>query len=251
MKEYRLKKWYPSLPKDWEEGMIVGYGDRQINLSPCNGKYTNRHIDALEAINHPEFWEEVVKIDYELISYQDIKGNVYRDRECVGSILGDGELYIFCVMRLSDNESFSEGDMVYRKGFTEIPFKIDKIILDDEGNIRFQQGKKNEDIHCDVLMKNVDRIQQSLFVTFDGVAKGDTVWCLHRFDDGSLSGSICEIPVLKYPFDKSVPVFSSFSSAEKYLKDNKKQFSLNDIKEVVKKLDCFGSTLIEYLESKL
>jgi len=44
--------------------------------------------------------------------------------------------------------------------------------------------------------------------------------------------------------------FSTEELAEKYLKENKKKYSVNDIKEIVKKLGCFGTTLIEYLENE-
>ena len=38
-------------------------------------------------------------------------------------------------------------------------------------------------------------------------------------------------------------------AAKNYLRDNEKKYSLNDIKETVKKLGCFGTTLIKYLEN--
>jgi hypothetical protein len=59
--KYKLKKWYPSLPKDWEVGMEIGFGCRQINLAPCNSKYTDRHLNDKEVENNPEFWEKAVK----------------------------------------------------------------------------------------------------------------------------------------------------------------------------------------------
>jgi len=63
MKEYRLIKKYPSLPKDWEEGMIVGLGDRSFPdfFSPCNRKYKNYYVPAQEVTGSSEFWEGVVK----------------------------------------------------------------------------------------------------------------------------------------------------------------------------------------------
>jgi hypothetical protein len=44
--------------------------------------------------------------------------------------------------------------------------------------------------------------------------------------------------------------FAKKENAEKYIFDNEKRYSLNDIKETVKKLGCFGTTLIEYLEDE-
>ena len=59
--KYKLKLKYPSLPKDWEEGMEIGQGDRRsLELySPCNGKYTDYYIPVYDVKNFPEFWEEV------------------------------------------------------------------------------------------------------------------------------------------------------------------------------------------------
>lgn len=62
MKEYRLKKWYPTLPEDWEVGMKVGQGNGYFltRYSPCSSKYTNT-FETIDIVrNNPEFWEEVV-----------------------------------------------------------------------------------------------------------------------------------------------------------------------------------------------
>ena len=79
-KKYKLKKKYPSLPKDWKEGMEVGQGDRGKHswYSPCNGKYSDRmklSIDEVE--NNPEYWEEVVEKNYEILSFINNNNNFY------------------------------------------------------------------------------------------------------------------------------------------------------------------------------
>src|SRR5690606_28549119 len=66
---YRLKKWYPSLPKDWEVGMEVGQDDRfKSYYSPCNGKYKEFFVNFEQVEQNEEFWEEVVEKDYEILS---------------------------------------------------------------------------------------------------------------------------------------------------------------------------------------
>ena len=81
MKEYKLIKKYPGLPKDWEVGMIVGTGDRQGQacFSPCNGEYTDKHIDHNDVINNPEFWEETKK--EHSLCYCDLKHGEYYTTE--------------------------------------------------------------------------------------------------------------------------------------------------------------------------
>ena len=58
-KEYKLIQKYPSLPTDWEEGMIVGLGDRMNSYSPCNGKYLDLKISNSEVEQNPKFWQKV------------------------------------------------------------------------------------------------------------------------------------------------------------------------------------------------
>lgn len=62
MSKYKLKKWYPSLPKDWEVGMLVTKKDKNdIDYNPdCVGYYYYK-ILCIEVENNPEFWEKVVE----------------------------------------------------------------------------------------------------------------------------------------------------------------------------------------------
>ena len=57
MVKYRLKKWYPSLPKNWEVGMeVVG----EKIFANIKHKYTPYvFFDPSEITNNPEFWEKV------------------------------------------------------------------------------------------------------------------------------------------------------------------------------------------------
>jgi hypothetical protein len=55
MNNYRLKKWYPSLPKDWEVGDIVTpYCEDYFE-----NKKTRQTINSSQVIDQPEFWEKV------------------------------------------------------------------------------------------------------------------------------------------------------------------------------------------------
>ena len=57
MVKYILKKWYPSLPKNWEVGMEV-VGEKFFANS--KHKYTPYvFFDPSEITNNPEFWEKV------------------------------------------------------------------------------------------------------------------------------------------------------------------------------------------------
>lgn len=55
--KYKLLKRYPSLPKDWEVGMILGQGDLRPNdYAPCNAAYFGMFIIREHVENNPEFF---------------------------------------------------------------------------------------------------------------------------------------------------------------------------------------------------
>lgn len=59
-KQYKLKKWYPSLPKDWKVGDTVK--EKLGGLFPYGNSDENRksrYISKEEIENNPEFWEEI------------------------------------------------------------------------------------------------------------------------------------------------------------------------------------------------
>ena len=55
MKKYRLKKWYPSLHKDWVVGDIVIPWEKQKDYYHVPNKSTT--IFKREVENNPDFWE--------------------------------------------------------------------------------------------------------------------------------------------------------------------------------------------------
>lgn len=139
--EYKLIKKYPSLPKDWEEGMIVGLGigDKRLpnTFSPCNGKYKDYYVYYKEVTNNPEFWEEVIEKEYEILSirktindgeilkFKDGR-NPYTGLEYTGGETSE----IYSVKRLSDGEIFTIGDKAqtigkYPHSITSIQLKKD------------------------------------------------------------------------------------------------------------------------------
>lgn len=62
---YKLKLKYPTLPLNWEVGMIVGKGDRSIRYSPENGKYTDIQLHDEEVEKFPQFWEKYEEFNLE------------------------------------------------------------------------------------------------------------------------------------------------------------------------------------------
>lgn len=139
MKRYKLKKWYPSLPKGWETGIILCLKDKTRGYSPCNGDYLSLKLDKNEVEQNPEFWEEIVEKDYEILSfyYKNVagKGDNYVDPDyiwyetykgsglwsrkgnvtspyTINELLNHNSFRIHSIKRLSDSQIFTIGDRI-------------------------------------------------------------------------------------------------------------------------------------------
>ena len=91
--KYILKKEYPGSPK-------------------LGNTIDNLENDWIE--NYPEFWEEVVEKDYEILSYITIESEIikYKDLNINDECNCDKYLKIYSVKRLSDGEIFTVGDKI-------------------------------------------------------------------------------------------------------------------------------------------
>jgi hypothetical protein len=111
-KLYKLKQWYPSLPIDWEEDMILGIGDRGYgNYSPCSAKYTDYYICAEIVENNPKFFKEIIEYCPYQLHY-----------------IGDK---ITGVTRLTDNIYFSRGLRIKRPNSDDLGFIYDFKIINN------------------------------------------------------------------------------------------------------------------------
>jgi hypothetical protein len=218
MKQYKLIKEYPNSPK---LGTILS-------------------DDIKNILNYPEFWEEVIEKDYEILSFirkdnSSYKGLIFKlnpitklynsnikasDRRLEHFF--KKEFDIHSVKRLSDGEIFTVGDKV--NGF-DLGRNVDltTIILEDN---ELLIGLR------DLGMYNINSLKhakQPLFKTEDGVDifKGQKVWYTNstasniwdsRADEKYHNGKGC----LKY--------FSTKEAAEEYIILNKTCLSINDIK---------------------
>lgn len=190
-------------------------------------------------------WEEVAQ-EYEIIEYVDKKGNGYGNGNPIFTTIGDGKIHILSIKRLSDNTVFSLIDTVRRTPSKEAMI-IEKIIIDDKDDVRFIQGKEGDEDYCDVLMKYVEKVKEPLHTTEDGVNLfgGESVYGVTSTLDLTYCSSFREHD------SKHLKVFAEKDKAKRFVKENKKQFSLNDIKEAEKNLNCFKETLITYLEKQI
>lgn len=157
MKEFKLRKWYPSLPENWKNKHIViiesAHGFR-LHPAINNGDLTDETVRWTEVVES-EFWEEVVPIkkEYEVITYtagknkfiKDVlswnKNRFYRvgypddgsyDNLKEGGDYATEKLKIYSVKRLSDGEVFTVGDKLdetsFIQGAKSHPISKDNII---------------------------------------------------------------------------------------------------------------------------
>lgn len=146
---YELKKWYPSLPRDWEKGMRVGHGDYHPNsVSPVSIKHTNRFIPLSEIRTSKDFWVKLKPLTYKVINYSkgtfdtpDIfKVSSYLPLKVITpqgeekEVLDISDYRIHSVERLSDSERFHLGSMVdYKEEAHEIRSFFESASIEDSG----------------------------------------------------------------------------------------------------------------------
>ena len=240
--KYKLKKWYPSLPKDWEVEMEVGIGDRSYgNYSPCNGKYKDFYICAEIVENYPEFWELVVEKNWEVLKIsfkRSIKPEI-RDVRGYGNGYIESLLkcdnYIHSVKRLSDGEIFSVGDKLDLRA--EGIRKITGISLDDTGVSEFSK-RSIPWLECGrdygTCLDWAVHYKEPILITEDGVEifEGDAYWRLILVigkdrDFMYLEKSDKEG---KFPYRGGGGLFfSTREAAEKVVEDNKPIYSKKDM----------------------
>src|SRR5690606_8522332 len=218
--KYKLKKWYPSLPKDWEVGMEVGQDDRfKSYYSPCNGKYKEFFVNFEQVEQNEEFWEKVVPKEFEILKRQTYP--------CQGASNGGNYQVIESVKRLSDGEVFTIGDKDrISKLQHDGSFTIDEFYFDCNNDKLLCNGKCTGNGH--VSITKIEHCKKPLFTTEDGVEmfEGDTFyWYAQSINE------IMKSTVKKGATETDSNRFKKFSnieSAQSYYNFEQKLFSAND-----------------------
>jgi hypothetical protein len=184
-------------------------------------KYQGYFIPS-ELVENSCDYEEMIERDFEILTE---RGSI-----CIGS----SKIEIVSAKRLSDGVVFSLGEFVTNGVPNKIKITEFKIV---EEKLRVYTDNDYSGYN---LIKSLIK---PLFTTFDGVDifEGNIIYSLYK---DSIHKNVAGSTV----FFNETLLFSTEIAAKNYKRDNEKKFSLNDIKETVEKLNCFGSTLIEYLE---
>lgn len=256
MKEYRLKKWYPSLPQNWKQkgDIIVVQRQYGFKLHPSiEDGLTDETIRFTEVTDN-EFWEELKpksKSEYEITKIKLRKnGYTYTPRNLYAWTCGlqgcdialshyEGQYDILSVKRLSDGEVFTVGDSI---GNTETSRLFDRVIKEftvgDEYFVKTSTGRsKLNDIE--------HRKKEPRLTTEDGVElyEGDSYWFIWLKD---VTASVNNKPFTPYlienlekqdedsTWSKDAKFFSTKEAAKDYIIRNAAVLNAHEIYEVLK-----------------
>lgn len=220
MRKYRLLKEYPGSD---HEGIIVSLKTPNGLYEGYQYNYSTKHVE-----NSPEYWEEVVEKDYEILSYvaKDNSNNITTKRR--GAHLHEQYWKIHSVKRLSDGEVFKVGDRVrvYEnsniKTITEIIININPLVKE---GIWLRYGANSS--HMSYVLK----VEQPIFLTHDGkdIFTGDTVWYVNK--ENFYHDYIKAYPEVKFNSDINA-YFLTEEEAKKYIIENKPALSINEFWEI-------------------
>ena len=257
-KKYKLLKWFPTLPRDWEVGMELGVGgvNHYGNYSPCHCKYSDYYVAPNIVENNSEFFEEIIQKECEILSLCGLISNVPHFVDKNGNILtfnqqsicerGPAEKVVLkkpdrwkihSIRRLSDNEVFSIGDTVQsiRSNWQGNDCKIEIIRAKEDGTIDFtinQNGDKGTYRNC---LNNFRKVKTPLFLTEDGIEIFEGDYYCHTTLDfqilgskaGNLSGNLLG--------KKGYYYFSTEDKAQEWIILNKPMLSIKDIQPIIGK----------------
>lgn len=243
MKEFRLKNKYPGLPDDWDNGMIIGHGERgsASYYSPVNAKYTDKHVPYIQCKNYPIHWEEINQRDYEILT---VTAKPNHPNLPVGSIkdswlnINMDYFDIHSIRRIHDNEVFTVGDEIITGASDSYAsiygFKIidNKLCINHTHSFLVNQMTPGTPSGCHLYL--ISKKKKPLFTTEDGIDifEGDNLFLLGINNWVITDVSPCQY-LSKHPFKGATKTefkyFSTKQKAKEYIKLNKPYLSFAEL----------------------
>lgn len=240
-KEYKLIKEYPG------SGLL----GRVITLESCG--------------IFPEFWEEVIENNYQILEYRTEGGNSCKAPFLQGShqFYIDERCKIHSVKRLSDGEIFTIGDRItatnniyydgykmtnrmsgaWRPDFTNTQIHSFELT---EGKLVATFSASNFTPKAGQLIEHVEKVQKMLLAkTIDGVDiyEGDEFYCLSGNDIEKLTARVIE-------YEEKL-IFSTRDLAQEHIVLNTICLSLKDVKTILRSRTEVRSKLRALVEERL
>jgi len=221
MIKYRLVKEYPGSD---HEGIIVLQKTPNGLYEGYQYNYYSKHVE-----NNPEYWEEVIEKDYEIISYSRKGSTACTTTKRRGRENHDEYWKIYSVKRLSDGEIFTVGDRakVYEYGsiktITEIVINDTKSILTEGIWLRYDSGSSH--------MIHAIKVENPIFLTHDGknIFAGDKLWWVNK--KTFCSDYFVPTPSVTFFSDLNA-YFLTREEAEDYIIENKPALSIKEFWEI-------------------
>lgn len=224
-------------------------GDRNWGYSPTSSIEYDKCLDNKEVENNPEFWEEIIEKDYEIIQFVCTEK---RGKEKVGTRLTkqpNGSFWIspefteekmltlnhysiYSIKRLSDGEIFTIGDTVdYIHKSYYSPWKIDNFFIKKNTLL----ARSESSLICEYI-KDLKHIKTPIFVTEDNISKyfNDSYYYIVENDRAIipyawevLANTVTWQNPLKVPLGKIQ--FHNLEKAKQYIEENKPIYSKKDM----------------------
>lgn len=247
MKKYKLIKKYPGSPKlgeiivESKASVVQGYFINTYSIED----HDSANFQLKNPEDYPEFWEEVIEKDYEILSYIGNKSkNIFYLNPPNGKIkynilnkelMNNNKYYdIHSIKRLSDNEKFNIGDNLETGTIQSIH------ICNIYNTITFGVSKDDED----TWLEDAKKVKEPLFTTEDGVEIFEGGKCF-SVDLDTFKLEIEYNPCKNQDFDYW-KYFSTKKAAEEYVILNKPCLNINDLLEIKRIKGCLGDTLIHH-----
>lgn len=236
MKKYKLIKEYPDSP---ELGTIVNENGQLVSTG---GYY------SYSTIGYPEFWQEVIEKDYEILSYKHNDGRISisttHSETYNMSLLATQGVTIYSVKRLSDGEIFTIGDEVKHRNVCN---RLDSCNILDIYIAGNQLFITTANFNTNICM--LDKItKKPLFTTEDGIDIYDVDDIVYGVRPNYTIWETGIFSISKY---NDYKFYSTEEAAKEYILMNKPCLSVNDLMKAASITYCNLTALKKLVKSKL
>ena len=260
MRKFKLIKEYPG---------SVALGNEVANVGNNKNEYYYRgHWSVAYPNEFPEFWEEVIEKNYEILSFISISTNsigkpstklpngkhIWKDDEIYNETpesqyLNNTDYTIYSVKRLSDGKIFTIGDRVTHSEWDNNIGEISYMKINPNNSSAIYVSQKNN--YWGQNLEKLTHSKKSLFITEDGIEifEGDK-YCYFRFHSWT-----CDMATANEKFysqDKSSKnslYFSTQEHAEKFILMNKPCLSINEVMTMGYGI-CSAKPMINYVKER-
>lgn len=249
--------------------MEVEIGDyNKDHYQPCSSEYINFGISHSSICHFPEFWQEVVEREYEILSFMGVQGNLatqdenglfgyllphcnkFTCNELLSHFKSTGKIKIHSIKRLSDGEIFTIGDrLIDSSNMNQGSFTLKTIEFEiapsDKGTGRLTFIHDHKILGKWLYLSGLKHVKEPLFVTEDGVE-------IHEISDEKSyfqltpEWYIYEIGNKFYACRECDKYFSTREAAQEYIDLNKPKYSLQDVINSMEGLYACTGCIVEH-----